>query len=205
MTHRPSSTDRPLHGGRLRPRQRDAAATRAAILLAARSVFAERSYDAAGVREIAGRAGVTAALVNRYFGSKRALFTEAVLVDFPFASLLDDDREASAERLAAMMVREVAAKAGSSESEPLRAILRSAPDPEAGQLVREWMEQQFVRVLARWLGGPRAAARAALLVSTLVGYAVLGEILEMPALARARPAEATRMLAASLHAIMIAG
>ena len=35
-------------------------------------------YDGAGVREIAEGAGVTAMLVNRYFGSKEQLFAEVV-------------------------------------------------------------------------------------------------------------------------------
>src|SRR5258705_6313020 len=59
----------------LRPiRRRNAAATRAAILTSARRLFARAGYDGAGVREIAEGAGVTAMLVNRYFGSKEELF-----------------------------------------------------------------------------------------------------------------------------------
>ena len=58
------------------PRRRNAAATRAAILASARRAFAKSGYDGAGVREIAAGAGVTAMLVNRYFGSKEKLFAE---------------------------------------------------------------------------------------------------------------------------------
>ncbi|HEV7965751.1 MAG TPA: helix-turn-helix domain-containing protein, partial [Actinoplanes sp.] len=57
-------------------RPRNAAATRAAILASARRNFARAGYDGVGVREIAGGAGVTAMLVNRYFGSKEQLFAE---------------------------------------------------------------------------------------------------------------------------------
>src|SRR5277367_2716998 len=59
-------------------RRRGAAATRQAILDSARDAFARAGYDGAGVREIAAGAGVTAMLVNRYFGSKEGLFTEVV-------------------------------------------------------------------------------------------------------------------------------
>ena len=52
------------------PRRRGAAATRAAILAAAKSAFASAGYAGTGLREIAGAAGVNAALVTRYFGSK---------------------------------------------------------------------------------------------------------------------------------------
>ena len=47
------------------PRRRDAAATRAAILHAAREEFTERGYDGVGVREIAGAARVDSRLVSR--------------------------------------------------------------------------------------------------------------------------------------------
>ena len=59
-------------------RRRGAAATRQAILDSAREAFARLGYEGAGVREIAAGAGVTAMLVNRYFGSKEGLFTEVV-------------------------------------------------------------------------------------------------------------------------------
>jgi len=61
-----------------RPRKRNAVATREAILSSARKVFARAGYDGAGVREIAAGAGVTAMLVNRYFGGKERLFAEAI-------------------------------------------------------------------------------------------------------------------------------
>src|SRR3977135_3143551 len=60
------------------PRPRNAAATREAILASARQAFAQAGYDGAGVREIAAGAGVTAMLVNRYFGSKEQLFAEVI-------------------------------------------------------------------------------------------------------------------------------
>src|SRR5215470_4763426 len=59
-------------------RRRNAAATREAILLSARRAFARAGYDGAGLREIAADAGVTAILVNRYFGSKEGLFAEVI-------------------------------------------------------------------------------------------------------------------------------
>lgn len=63
-------------------RPRNAAATRDAILQSAIRHFARAGYDGVGVREIAADAGVTAMLVNRYFGSKEKLFAEAVETSF---------------------------------------------------------------------------------------------------------------------------
>lgn len=58
--------------------------------------FARAGYDGVGVREIAGDAGVTAMLVNRYFGSKEQLFAEAV--ETSFVSPVFVSRELASER-----------------------------------------------------------------------------------------------------------
>ena len=52
-----------------KPHRRGSVATRRAILDSARTAFVGSGYDGAGVREIAAGAGVTAMMVNRYFGS----------------------------------------------------------------------------------------------------------------------------------------
>ncbi len=48
------------------------------ILRSAITVFAQHTYHGATTRRIAEEAGVTEALIYRYFGSKRTLFTEAI-------------------------------------------------------------------------------------------------------------------------------
>ncbi len=60
------------------PRRRDAEATRAAILAAAKTHFAKSGYDGAFLRDIAAEAGADAALINRYFGGKDGLFAAAL-------------------------------------------------------------------------------------------------------------------------------
>ena len=52
----------------------DGKATREAILEAAEAEFAAHGYAAASMRDICGKAGVNAALANRYFGSKANLY-----------------------------------------------------------------------------------------------------------------------------------
>ena len=59
-------------------RPHNAAASRAALLAAAREVFRERGYDRATTREIGARAGVDPALIARYFGSKERLYIAAI-------------------------------------------------------------------------------------------------------------------------------
>jgi len=54
------------------------AGTRAKLLDAAGTVFAEFGYQGATVREICARAGVNIALVNYYFGDKLELYSEVL-------------------------------------------------------------------------------------------------------------------------------
>lgn len=64
-----------------RPRKRDAAASRKALLDAARTLFGERGYDRTTLRDIGERAGVDAALVARYYGNKAGLYLAAIEED----------------------------------------------------------------------------------------------------------------------------
>ena len=48
--------------------------TKQSILESARKVFAERGFDKASIRAIAGEAQVDPALVHHYFGTKEKLF-----------------------------------------------------------------------------------------------------------------------------------
>jgi AcrR family transcriptional regulator len=59
-------------------RRNDAQASRRALLEAAASLFDERGYQGATVRDIGERAGVDAALIARYFGGKEGLYLAAL-------------------------------------------------------------------------------------------------------------------------------
>jgi AcrR family transcriptional regulator len=178
-------------------RPRDAASTRAAILAAARRAFSGAGYDSVGVRDIAAGAGVTGALVNRYFGSKKSLFAEAVLEEKGIGELLTGDRRTAGARLAAMMLdKDPHGKGG---GDPLIAILRSAPDPEAAGVVREWLQKVMVGPMAQWLGGPDAETRASVMVSTLLGFIILRQAIGLPGLSASRGNMLREMMSAALQ------
>lgn len=68
--------------------RRPRGAPRMLALQAARTLFAQRDYRSTTTKEIAESAGVAEHLIFRHFGSKAALFNEAVVV--PFLQLVDD-------------------------------------------------------------------------------------------------------------------
>lgn len=155
----------PKPGGR----GRNAAATRQAILDAAKGCFMREGYEQVGVRDIAARAGIDPALVNRYFGSKEGLFAEAVGSKFDLSHLFAGERATLGERLARYVLQK---KAPGQEYDPLVALLRSSSSDVCGGILRTAIHEGFVRPLAAMIDGPDALPRAELVGSTLLGLLV---------------------------------
>jgi TetR/AcrR family transcriptional regulator len=97
--------------GTPRVRHRDAAATRAALITAGAELFAERGYDGVPVAVIAQKAGVNKAMINYYFGGKRALYR--AIVSVTFADIVARvERLADSPRPAPEVLRELVAEVG---------------------------------------------------------------------------------------------
>ncbi|MEZ4240495.1 MAG: TetR family transcriptional regulator [Myxococcota bacterium] len=150
--------------------RRNAAETRERILAAARAAFARAGYDGVGVREIARDAGVTAMLINRYFGSKEGLF-EAVLdatmaepVVLSAANLADAD---PARRLAEAIVD--VTDPGCSPLDGFLILMRSASSPRAAALAWPRIEAGHLARLVDALRGPDREARAAVVLAFVAG------------------------------------
>jgi AcrR family transcriptional regulator len=180
-------------------RRRDAAATREAILAAATRRFATQGYAAAGVREIAADAGVTAALVNRYFGSKEGLFAEVIKRALDMRHLLQGHQGDLADHLARVLVygRE---DAPDGVLTPLLLLLHSATEPGAVKLFRRDLNRTALPLLTEQIGGDDTAVRAAMVMAQLTGFAIMHHVLRPKALADARGEELVALLSRSLAA-----
>ena len=150
--------------------RRGVAGTRQAILESARTLFSDRGYDGVGVREIGGLAGVNAALVNRYFGSKAELFQAA----FASGPTLFDKAMADRSSFGAILAEQVLA-GPSPERDALMAVLRSSWRPESTSAVGDMVQEAFVAPLAQWLGGPDGWNRAALVVAFVAALEMVVE------------------------------
>lgn len=155
------------------PRPRNAAVTRALILEAAGGRFAREGYDDVGIRDIAGDAGVDAALIVRYFGSKEGLFRAALDYCHEGSTLLDGDRETFATRIA----HELAYGAKSTKKmQGLQIVLRSASSSRAMEVVQQQASERFINPLATWIGGDHGAVSARMAAALLMGMTVSREV-----------------------------
>lgn len=161
--------------------------SRQAILGAARTAFAERGFNDASIRDIAGRAAVDPALVHHFYGSKEQLFAAAMSlpVDLTVAipALLAGGVEGLGERVVGFFL--AAAETGG-EQNTLLALLRSAASHErSATMVREFVTQAVLGPVAASLDRPDPELRANLIGSQLIGLAVIRYVLKMEPLASA--------------------
>jgi AcrR family transcriptional regulator len=179
------------------PRRRNAAATRLAILKSARSAFARAGYDGVGLREIAAGAGVTAMLVNRYFGSKEQLFGEVAADTMREPVILAAENLAAPDFAAALAKSLVEVTApGATPLDGFRIMLHSASSPKAAEIGRAWIARGHQATLEAALKGPLARERAGVFLALVAGLQVMRQMTEIPALAEADPADLAGILEA---------
>ncbi|WP_394836009.1 TetR/AcrR family transcriptional regulator [Pendulispora rubella] len=185
------------------PRPRDAVATRKAILDSARRAFARSGYDGVGVREIAAGAGVTAMLINRYFGSKERLFAEVAIETMTKPVILTSDFIESgcpSETMAAALVR--LTQPDATPLEGFLIMLRSAASERAAEIGREQIQAHYQTTLARALHGPDRSERAAVILSLVAGFQMMRQAMGLPALTDAKPGALERVLERALRALI---
>jgi AcrR family transcriptional regulator len=180
-------------------RRRDAAATREAILAAAVVEFTEHGYARAGVRQIAERAGVTAMMINRYFGSKEGLFAEAVDRSFAPPTVVGEERHGLTRALAHQLAART--EPGAERLDPFLLTLRSASDPEAADIVRRGIETHVGARFAGLLEGAEADLRAQLGLALAAGTWLLRAVIGTTALAEADNDRIAELLADMLRPI----
>lgn len=166
------------------PRRRDAEATRAAILEAAKAQFARLGYDRAGLRDIAAEAGADVALIKRYFGGKEALFLEALRASFRPDRLRQWNRATFPREIATMMAD--GAYANEERSHGFQFLLRAATSPTTAPLLNVAIQDRFLAPIRDWLGGEDASARARVLAAAFIGFLVERLIRDQPLAGRER-------------------
>jgi AcrR family transcriptional regulator len=181
-------------------RPRNAAVTRQAILESAIRHFARAGYDGVGVREIAADAGVTAMLVNRYFGSKEQLFAEAVETSFAVPTLIAAESDALARDAATALVARTDPDA--EPLEPFLIMLKSVSNPRAVDIVRNAIARHVGRRLSRQLLEPGRHIRTDVMLSITTGMLLMRRVIATRALNEAVPDQLVNVLDAVFTAIV---
>ncbi|MET7403421.1 TetR family transcriptional regulator [Dactylosporangium sp. NPDC005572] len=157
------------------PRRRDAAATRQALLRAARRRFAGTGYAATTVREVADEAGVNVALISRYFESKEGLFAACL------ADAVEELRRTTGEITFAEVPEAIAAQiagtgADGRPNEVLMLLLRSSGDERADAIRRRVLRSYAERLVAASGGDPgddEAVLRGEVVLAASMGVVML--------------------------------
>ncbi len=177
--------------------------TRAEILSAARRRFAEVGYHSATVRAIAADAGVNAALVHHYFGSKEQVFVAAMNLPLNPAEVVARLQDAGprsqlGERIVRLFSR---TWRDPRTGQPLQAMLRAAASSEQGAaMMRQFVEDVMFKRVSVALG--ISQLRAAGVFSQLIGLAMAATIVAAEPLASATEDDLVALLAPSVQRLL---
>lgn len=150
-------------------RPRNAAATRGAILDAARLRFTGESYDQVGMRDIAKDVGVDPALISRYFGSKEDLFRNVIDDCGSGTDMMEGDRATFGARMAQDLVY---GPRKEGKWAWLLIMLRSASSPKALEVIQRSAREGFYQPFVQWVGGEDASVRVRLMSGFMMGLSV---------------------------------
>ncbi len=167
-----------------RGRRRGSPDTRSAILTAARSSFATHGFAGATIRGIATTAGVDAALVHHYFGSKDDLFLAALEVPVDPRQLVGPVITGPIEEAAERFLGIFLSVWDDPEIRPsLLAVARGVMDPSAKRLLSDGFLPVVIQPIGVALGIDRPEHRMPLVASQVIGLILMRYVLQVEPLA----------------------
>lgn len=159
--------------------------SRADLIAAARTLFAEMGYDKASVRAIATKAKVDPALVYHFFGSKEGLLKATLEFPFDPAATLSVAADHSGDEGSALLRQVLQIWTVPLIRQQFVAMLRTGMSHDhAREVLRDVLTQQLVGRLAQRLEGPDAEFRAALVATQVAGLALARFIVGIEAIAQ---------------------
>lgn len=174
-------------------------ATREEILAAARKLFAANGYDRTTVRGIGAAAGVNAAMVHYFFGSKEQVFVAALKLPANPAQvvplLLAGPREQFGQRVAGFLM---SLWTSPETRTVLLAMLRSmVGNEQAANMMREFFRTAVIERAADALGVPRFRLAAA--AGQAVGLMLFRFVIGVEPLAEADDVQIAEQLATMIQ------
>jgi AcrR family transcriptional regulator len=168
--------------GRRRPgRPAGNSDTRERILASARELFAQNGIDRTSIRAVAAGAGVDAALVHHYFGTKRQLFAAAIHLPIDPMTVLVPMRETPVEELGLRLPSVLLPIWDSELGAGLIATMRSLLGGADVNLARSFLQEVVVAEIAPRVDNPAGTGRirAQFLASQLMGVVMARYIVKI--------------------------
>lgn len=175
--------------------------TRDRILDAARELFAQNGFGNTSIRSVATRAGVDAALVHHYFGTKQQLFAAAIALPIDPMVVLGPLRETPVEQLGAALPALLLPLWDSQAGSGLIAVMRSMLTGSEVPLARSFFSDVVVPELAHRIDEPTGSGvlRAEFAASQLMGVVVARYIVGLEPIASLPAEEIVAMIGPTLQ------
>lgn len=143
------------------------ATTRAAVLAAAKRLFAERGYQQVTIRQIATEASISPAMVMKVCGNKERLYADATP---PESEPLSPDWPTS--QIGRELVRRIMDRRETETAEPwLQSLIATLDAPHPAKAREEFRDHYVVHLERRFGDGPKVTQSAELAAAMLMGLA----------------------------------
>lgn len=158
-------------------RLRDANQSKRALFDAARVLFGQRGFDRTTIRTIADLAGVDAALIARYYGSKADLYLAVLVAEglAPREGDAADDLEEGYEDLDAIVDAVLRRSEQSGPGPALQALIRLDTSDEIRAAAKSRLSRRVVEPLVATMSEAqtdRAQLRAEIAIAALLGVSL---------------------------------
>ncbi len=149
-------------------------------------MFAAQGYAGTSVRGVAAAAGVDAALVHHYFGTKDDLFVAALQVPVDPREILLPVAQGGLDGAGERLLRTFLTVWDHDDTRlPLLTLVRTVFGPEGQRLVRDGFMRIVLGPVAQGLGVDEPERRMSLVASQLIGLAIARYVVELEPLATA--------------------
>ena len=155
--------------------------TRERILASARELFARNGIDKTSIRAIAADAGVDAALVHHYFGTKTQLFAAAIHIPIDPMTVIGPLREIPVDRIGYVLPSILLPLWDSELGKGFIATLRSILAGNDASLIRSFLQDVIAVEVGSRVDSPPGSGRIRVqyVASQLVGVVMARYILEL--------------------------
>lgn len=172
----------------------NASPTKTKILAAAQQIFSATGYSESSIRKIADAVGLSPTILFRHFGTKAALFEEALIASMG-APKPPKSREQFGQAVADMLADPT------QPMSPHAMTVLATGNEEAREIAARVLQKHAINPMIEWLGPPDAESRALEIMALCAGFVLYNSRFNMAATKDKNP-HMVEWLARSIQAIV---